>query len=185
MLVCTVWYTAVCSSAVFVLFRMNSGPCLKINLKISSKKNFVKIGHDEQKSQQEQALLLRRCSTIASLSYCHPLPALHQYSIVLYGQLLALNRLHSARGPGSPKTAHRRYSATNASAPRAATARCFNGGGTRRGWALPGGDPAEFRDVPVAGGLADRAGCTHALSLVTEADSDRSKKISLIMITYL
>ena len=24
------WYTAVCSSAVFVLFRMNSGPCLKI-----------------------------------------------------------------------------------------------------------------------------------------------------------
>ena len=26
-LVCTVWYTAVCSSAVFVLFRMNSGPC--------------------------------------------------------------------------------------------------------------------------------------------------------------
>ena len=28
-LVCTVWYTAVCSSAVFVLFRMNSGPCLK------------------------------------------------------------------------------------------------------------------------------------------------------------
>ena len=29
MLVCTVWYTAVCSSAVFVLFRMNSGPCSK------------------------------------------------------------------------------------------------------------------------------------------------------------
>ena len=29
-LVCTVWYTAVCSSAVFVLFRMDSGPCLKI-----------------------------------------------------------------------------------------------------------------------------------------------------------
>ena len=28
MLVCTVWYTAVCSSAVFVVFRMNSGPCL-------------------------------------------------------------------------------------------------------------------------------------------------------------
>ena len=27
--VCTVWYTAVCSSAVFVVFRMNSGPCLK------------------------------------------------------------------------------------------------------------------------------------------------------------
>ena len=24
-----VWYTAVCSSAVFVLFRMNSGPCLE------------------------------------------------------------------------------------------------------------------------------------------------------------
>ena len=23
------WYTAVCSSAVFVLFRMNSGPCLR------------------------------------------------------------------------------------------------------------------------------------------------------------
>ena len=23
------WYTAVCSSAVFVLFQMNSGPCLK------------------------------------------------------------------------------------------------------------------------------------------------------------
>ena len=31
-LVCTVLYTAVCSSAVFVLFRMNSGPCLKIAL---------------------------------------------------------------------------------------------------------------------------------------------------------
>ena len=30
MLVCTVWYTAVCSSVVFVVFRMNSGPCLKI-----------------------------------------------------------------------------------------------------------------------------------------------------------
>ena len=30
MLVCTVWCTTVCSSAVFVLFRMNFGPCLKM-----------------------------------------------------------------------------------------------------------------------------------------------------------
>ena len=30
MLACTVWYTAVCSYAVFGMFRMNSGPCLKM-----------------------------------------------------------------------------------------------------------------------------------------------------------
>ena len=60
MLVCTVWYTAVCSSAVFVLFRMNSGPCLKM----CSSAVFVMLGCRLTRGASRQTSALKRLRQI-------------------------------------------------------------------------------------------------------------------------